>query len=293
MRKYPISFILICLLSLQTSIGYALEWQKLHEKADRETLRDALTSVVKDPHSLQDLYTLGIVYLNEYKIDDAEQVFRDMLRLDPGSIEAKWGLADVLRRRHKLDQGQAILEEVIRLNPEFSPAYISLGYMLFDKKDYERSIRLALKVIRQGRDNVDLTDYTRAYLIIGGAKGMLADTGGPLSKLVNGTQILPMFRKAEALQPKSAGVLFALGSFYLSAPGFIGGDKNKAFVYLEKAITVDPQFVDAYARLAKAWFDRGDQDKYRMYLRKALQMDPQNELALTVEKMTQTVSLRK
>ena len=37
-----------------------------------------------------------------------------------------------------------------------------------------------------------------------------ASNGGPLSKLLNGTQVLPNLKKAEKLQPDSAAVLFGL-----------------------------------------------------------------------------------
>ena len=270
-------------LFLQVGFCYALDWKRLHEKAERENLREALTEVVKNPNSLEALYTLGLVYLNRYKNNEAEQVFRDMLSLDPHSIEAKRGLAEILRRQHKFNESQALLEEVIKADPEFSPAYISLGYMLYDKKDYGKSIRLAQRVIRQSREKVDLTNYTRAYLIIGGAKGMLAGQGGPFSKLFYGTQVLSYFKKAQKLQPDSAGVLLGLGSFYLLAPSIVGGDKNKALDFLEKAIKADPDFADAYARLAQVWRERGDEKKYHAYLSIALELDPQNELALSLK----------
>ncbi len=267
-------------LFLQSAFCAGFEWKSLHEKADKENLTAALTEVVKDPRSLEALYVLGLVNLNAHKDEDARKVFQDMLNLDPENIGAKWGMAEVLRRQHKFDVCEALLEDIIRSDPEFSPAYISLGYMLYDKQEYERSIRLAQKVIKQGMGKVDLTNYTRAYLIIGGAKGMLADRGGPFAKMIHGTHVLPYFKKAEKLQPGSAGVLFGLGSFYLLAPSIIGGDKKKAIGYLERSVSVDPNFADAYARLAQAWRLKGDEKKFKAYLEIALSLDSQNELAL-------------
>jgi tetratricopeptide (TPR) repeat protein len=277
------TFLVLSLLCLQAAPGYALEWKALHEKAEKTALTDALASVVREPRSLETLYTLGLVYIDLYKIDDAEGVFRDMLRIDAQSIEGQWGAAEVLRRRHKRQEARPILDRIIKAAPAFAPAYISLGYMLFDDKEYDRSIALALHVLKQGRSKVDLTNYVRAFLIIGGAKGMIADRGGPFSKLINGTQILPNMKKAERLQPDSAGVAFGLGSFYLLAPSFVGGDKTKAIAYLEKSVKLDPNFTDAYARLAQAYKMKKDMVKYDFYLGKALELDSQNELALTVK----------
>lgn len=261
----------------------ALDWPALHEKADRLTLPQALSELKESPDSLDKLYTLALVYLNLYDAVEAEQVFHKMLEIDPDSVEAKWGLAEVLRRQHKNQEGRPILEAIIKANPQYAPVYVTLGYMLFDTKEYYESIRLAFHVLKMGKENVDLTNYTRAYLIVGGANGMIADDGWAFAKLFHGTRILPYLKKAQRLQPDSAGVLFGLGSFYLLAPRFAGGDKKKAFEYLLKVIEVDPHFVDAYARLAQGYKIEGDDVKAKEFLAKAFELDAQNELALRIK----------
>jgi len=280
------TIVVVILFLFLASVGFSFvpAWREIHERADRITLSEALGDVQKNPSSPEALYALALVYLNAYKINEAEEVFEKMSALDAGNLAARWGKAEILRRRHKFDEAQGILETIIKEDPLYAPAYTTLGYMLFDKKEYEYSIRLAVRVLKMGRERVDLTNYTRAYLIIGGAKGILADEGGPFSKLFNGTQILSYLKKAEKLQPRSAGVLFGLGSFYSLAPAVAGGDKAKGLIYLENVIKVDPLFVDGYARLAQVWGRRGDKEKYDFYLKKALELDPQNELALRVKK---------
>ncbi|MFH0827206.1 MAG: hypothetical protein V1923_04920 [Candidatus Omnitrophota bacterium] len=39
---------------------------------------------------------------------------------------------------------------------------------------------------------------------------------------------MPNLKKAEKMQPDSAGVTFGLGSFYFLAPRIVGGSKQKA-----------------------------------------------------------------
>ena len=73
--------------------------------------------------------------------------------------------------------------------------------------------------------------------------------------------------------------MLGLGSYYLLAPFFAGGDKKKALAYLEKAVKADLYFADAYVRLAQAWREKGDKVRHDFYLGKALELDPQNELA--------------
>jgi tetratricopeptide (TPR) repeat protein len=149
---------------------------------------------------------------------------------------------------------------------------------------FEESVRLAHKVTAMGEKNLDLSNYVRAYLIIAGAKGMIAHYGGPLSKAINGTQVLPILKKVQNIRPESPELLFGLGSFYLLAPKLAGGDLNSAGEYLKKTIEADPLFVDAYVRLAQFYKLKGDKEKYDFYINKAGEIDPQNELFLDIAK---------
>jgi len=168
---------------------------------------------------------------------------------------------------------------VLRDNPNFSPALISLAYIKYFQMNFKDSVRLALKVIEQGQDQMDLSNYTRALAMYAGAKGMLAHYGGIFSKAIDGLAVKPNLDKAQKLQPNSATVLFGLGSFYLLAPKIAGGNKSKAQEYFNQALKLDPLFADVYVRFAQLAKIKGDEQKYDFYMNKALELDPQNELA--------------
>jgi len=266
-----------------SSVCAGMDWKALHERADKEGAAKALSALGKNPASKDDLYVLGLVYLNEYKNKEAEAAFDKLLAQDPGLIEAKWGKTEMLRRKHELDKSRQMLEEIIKEDPSFSPAYISLAYIKYRDMDFTGCVRLASDVIAQGPENVDTTNYVRAYGLYAGGKGMLAHYGGPFSKVIDGMAVLPNLQKAQKIQPDSAVVLFGLGSYYLLAPSFVGRDVDKAGEYLKKALKADPKFVDIYVRLAQYYKIKGDQVKYNEYLKKALELDPQNEVALDVQ----------
>ncbi|MDD5237362.1 MAG: tetratricopeptide repeat protein [Candidatus Omnitrophica bacterium] len=263
----------------QPAYCHALEWKRLHEEADKTDASDILGYLQNNPDSIDSLYKLGLVYLNLHKDTEAQEVFKKILNLQPSTPEAKWGLAELLRRKHDVGKSEDLINEVINSSPEFVPAYITLAYIKYSQFKFEDSLRLALKVIEKGRERVDLSNYTRAYLIVGANKGMIAHYGGPISKLINGTAVLSNLRKAQKLQPDSSAVMFGLGSFYLLAPGFAGGDLGKAAEFLKKAIELDPLFADSYVRLGQVYKVKGDEKKYKEYLNRALEIDSGNELA--------------
>lgn len=278
MKKTIYLVLAFCLLLANKCL--ALDWKRLHEKADKQGLTQSLTASRQIPASLDNTYVLGLSYLNQHRDKEAESAFRRILENNPAAFEAKWGIAEALRRQHKIAGAQNMLNEVLREQPEFYPAVISLAYTKYIQMDFRESVRLALEVIKAGRGKVDLSNYTRAYCIYAGSKGMIAHYGGPISKLINGTAAKPNLDRAEELQPNSAGVLFGLGSFYLLAPGLAGGDKAKSEEYLKRAIKIDPNFADAYVRLAQLYKIRGNTAMFNKYLDKALEIDPGNELAL-------------
>lgn len=277
---------LICFLAIflsSVSLCFGMDWKALHEKADKISFEDAFKAVLKTPGSIDDTYVLGLVYLNLHKDKQAGVTFEKILKIDPNCFEAKWGLAEVLRRQHDAPASRKLLEEVIKADIDFSPAYITMAYLEYMDMHFKQAINFSETVLEQGRDNVDLSNYVRAIVMIAGSKGMIAHYGGPISKLINGTQVLPTLRKAEELQPDSAAVLFGIGAFYMLAPTIAGGDLDQALEYLNKAIKIDPGLADPYVRLAQAYKFKKDNDKYEFYLNKALEIDPKNELALDIK----------
>lgn len=277
------AFLFVIYVFLGINLSYALDWKKLHEKADSMHLSNALADVRARPHSIDDLYILGLIYLNLHKDKDAAEAFHKVLTLDPKVMEAKWGMAEVLRRQHEPEKSEELLKEVLRAVPDFPEPYITLAYIRYNQMNFNEAVKLAIKVLGQGENNVDRSNHVQAHLIYGGTKGMIAYYGGPLSKVINGTAILPSLKAAEKLQPDSPLVKYGLGNFYLLAPPLVGGDMEKAGEYLNKAIEIDPHFADAYVRLGQFYKIKGDNEKYNDCLDKALEIDPQNELALDIK----------
>ena len=263
---------------LWTGDSFALDWRRLHEQADNTTYGQAKAAFVRRGNA-EIVYVYALTCLNAYKDDEAQDIFTRLSAQEPNESAYRWGLAEVERRKHQYARCEGLLQEVLREDPQFAPAYISLAYLRYVQLDFAGSVRLAQKVLTLGSGAVDKSNYVRAYLLAGGGKGMLAHYGGPIAKLISGTQVLPNLKKAEALQPGSAGVLYGLGSYYLLAPALVGGDREKARLYLERATAVDPLFADAYVRLAQLYGMKGDRGRYDRYMAESLGIDPENDLA--------------
>jgi tetratricopeptide (TPR) repeat protein len=256
----------------------ALDWKALHERAETLDIPAAKRAYGASA-SPEDRYVLALVYLAGHKNAEAGGIFDELLAGSPGAVEFRWGKAEVLRRGRQAAKSRKMLEEILKAEPYFAPAYNSLAYIKHASADFPGSVALAQKVIAMGRDKVDRADYAKAYLMAAGGKGMIAHYGGPLSKVLNGSAVFPLLKKAESLRPDCPEVLFGLGNFYFLAPVVAGGNKKKALDYFERAVRRDPLLADAYVRIAQTYRALGDKGKYEEYLSRALSIEPDNILA--------------
>ncbi len=259
-----------------------LDWKVLHERADIY-LEDGNQNLDSYGSSMRDLYLKGLVFLSAHQDDRAKEMFEEILNRDDSVLEARWGLAEVFRRQHAYRRSRAILRDIISQRPQFAPAYVTLGYIEFTDQNFKKAIALAENVLRLERNQVDSSNYVRAYLIIAGARGLMAHHGGILAKVFQGSRVYSSLRKAQELKPDSADVFLGLGSYYLLSPSIAGGDIGKAQTYLQKAIDQDPLLVDAYVRLAQVFKVKGEHVQYEKYLEKAAAIDPQNPLLRDIQ----------
>ena len=281
-----IAVLLFILVVSTSSFAFGFDWQQLHEQSSDISLKEAGQAVEEDPGSLEDLYVLGLGYLDEYEVEEAEKIFRKMLEIDISNIPAQWGVAECLRRKGDCDICMRLLNEIIAAKPDFAPAYISLAYMKYMQMDFNETVKLAYKVIKLGKENVDLKNFVRAHGLLAGAKGMIAHYGGPLSKVINGRAVMPYLQKAKALDPDSVTVYYGLGSYYLLTPPVFGRDVDKAIEYLKKAVEADSLFADAYVRLAQAYKEQGKLSLYDQYINKAEQIGPNSRLVEDIKSGT-------
>lgn len=122
------------------------------------------------------------------------------------------------------------------------------------------------------------------HLILGGAKGMLAEQDSLIRKIPRGLSAVRQLREARDINPDDTGVLFAWGSYYLIAPRAVGGDIEKAETNLLAALEKDPKFADIHARLAHLYFEEGDKEKAERYIQSAKELDERSPILKEVLK---------
>lgn len=198
------------------------------------------------------------------------------LSVEPEDLCALWAKAELLRRTYKFKESQDLLNQILTKCPNDGPSLISLSYIKYHNNEFDESLRILRNVLNQ--PNPDKENTALAYMLIASINAKRASQGGFLDKIVYGIRIKGFFEKAKSIAPDLSEVHLGLGSFYLFAPGIIGGDLDRAIEELECAVKLAPDFATANARLAQGYEKKGDLEKYNFYLQRARELDPENEV---------------
>lgn len=232
---------------------------------------------VKQDELLKDALRL----LKNRKDQDALVIFEKILTVQSDNLEALWGKAEVLRRSRNYKQAEDLLNKILSKNPGHASSWISLAYIKYKDDRLNEAKQLIIQAFEanyQDKENLAL-----AYMMLGNINSKYAKKGWLFSKIKYGTQIKYYFLKAGELAPDLPEVHLALGTFYLLAPGIIGGNLNKAIEELELAVKIAPEFATACARLAQGYKKKGDLEKYNFYIKRTKELDPQNEVLKEID----------
>ena len=108
--------VLVCIPLTRHQIGY---WK------DGETVWSRALAVTGDNYAAHE--DLGIVLVEEGRLEEAIPHFEEAVRLRPGFVEARFYLGSTLLRLNRLEESIVHLQEAVRLQPGFENAHMNLG----------------------------------------------------------------------------------------------------------------------------------------------------------------------
>ena len=180
-----------------------------------------------------------------------------------------WASSDVVRRAGALYQSTDYKGSLRIL--EADPAPDAAGYLLTGKNylmsgDYKQAVEFFEKAVAISPAN---SEYE---LWLGRAWGRRAETGGWLVAASHASKARQCFEKAVALDPGNREAKNDLFTFYLNAPGFMGGGIDKAEAAARSiAHERPPQYEFEEAEIADK---RRDYAAAEAHLRRAVELAP-------------------
>jgi len=175
-------------------------------------------------------------------------------------IEAPRAWADItpesLLKTGKADEALRLLNLEIQTNPNNAGAYNLLSRVYYQLEVWDTSLKMAERSVALEPRN------SLYHQWVGRAAGRKAENSNPFTAFGLARRVRSEFEKAVALDGNNISARADLAEYYTEAPGFLGGDKNKARQQADAVAPHDPALASyIYARVEeKQGTGRAEQD---------------------------------
>lgn len=151
-----------------------LKMAQLYNRIDRprQAIEQARKFLDVRPESMEARQLLGEAYVILNELDQAEENYREALRLSPDKGPLVIGLADTLLRKQKIEEAQTLLESLVLREPGNANAHFYLGRLETVRGNRDSALRHYRRVNELDPENVPSL-YTTGLLLL--EKGELTE----------------------------------------------------------------------------------------------------------------------
>ena len=207
---------------------------------------------------VHDLVTLAVQVHRQGKLDEAETLYRRVLRERPRHVDALHFLGVLLHSRGQSAEAAGLIRSAVQENPRYVDARINLGNVYKESERYaeaEAQYRMALKLVPE---NADAWNNLGAVIR---AQGKVDEA-------------IDAYQCATELSPNHADAFQNLGNALKAAGRF-----EEALTAYRQAIEIDPKHCDAHLNLGRALYRFGRLDEAALVYSKWLEIEPENPVA--------------
>jgi tetratricopeptide (TPR) repeat protein len=141
---------------------------------------------------------------------------------------------EALLKAGQADQALHLLNNEVKEHPNNAAAYNLLSRVYFQLEQWDASLRMAEKSVALEPRN------SLYHQWVGRAAGRKAENSNPFTAFGLARRVKVEFERAVALDGNNLSARSDLTEYYLEAPGFLGGDKNKARAQADAVKAHDP-----------------------------------------------------
>ena len=212
-----------------------LTWRQAATYSDIETLWR--TTLARNPECWMAHTNIGIVFLQQGKIDEAIAHYRLALQMQPDSSDAEYNLGTALVAKGQVDDAILHCERAVGMRPTDPDAQVSLGNALFAKGRIDEAIAHYQKAITAQPDHF-LARYSLGHALL--EKGELEGA-------------IQVCRSALLLRPSDADCQTTLAIALEEK-----GNPTEAIQHYQKALELAPKSISTLTNLA--WLLATSQD---------------------------------
>lgn len=163
-----------------------------------------------------------------------------------------------LVRTGRADEALRVLNAEVQSHPENASAYNLLSRIYFQLEMWDTALRMSEKSIALEPHNSLYQQW------LGRTAGRKAENSNPFTAFGLARRVKAAFERAVALDPNNIGARTDLSEYYLEAPAFLGGDRNKARQQGDAILPHDPGLANyIYARVEEKQGSGRAEEQYK------------------------------
>jgi predicted O-linked N-acetylglucosamine transferase (SPINDLY family) len=238
-------------VTIQQAFELALQYHRAGRLQEAEQVYRQI--LAQQPNHADALHHLGIMAHQAGRIDIAVDLIRRAIALNPNWPEARNNLGNVLKDGGQLDQAIAAYRQAIGGNPNLAEAHYNLGNVLRDSGQLDAAIAAF------GQAIAVRPDYTLAHTNLG---NVLQSCGRP-------DDAIAAYRQAVALRPDYAEAHSNLGNALKDT-----GQLDEAVDAHQRAISLRADYAEAHYNLGNALRAKAQLDEAVAAFRQAIALRP-------------------
>jgi protein O-GlcNAc transferase len=203
--------------------------------------------------NVQVIFQTALGHYRTGNLQQAEHLFREIIKDGPKNFEAHCYLANILQDLGRNEEAVKSYQRAIEINPDFPGTYYNIGSILKEKGDDDEALTYFQKALELDSACADI------YNLIG---VIYQSKGRP-------DEAIAYYQKALDADPKFAMAYYNLGNVLFST-----GSYDEAVNCYQKALQLHPDYARAFCSLGLALQEMGNFDDATAYYQKALQLDP-------------------
>jgi tetratricopeptide (TPR) repeat protein len=166
--------------------------------------------------------------------------------------------SEPLLKTGRADEALRALNAEVKSHPDDAAAYNLLSRIYFQLEMWDSALRMAEK-------SVVLEPHNSLYQQwLGRSAGRKAENSNPFTAFGLARRVKVAFERAVTLDPNNIGARADLAEYYLEAPAFLGGDRNKARQQGDAILPHDPGLANyIYARVEEKQGSGRAEEQYK------------------------------
>ena len=224
---------------------------------------------------------------NEGKLDQAEEIYKEILEVQPSNIEVYYNLGMIFQDKLQFDKSLFYYRKALALDSNIVDAYFNIGTIfhntgLFDNAithyrkaleldPYSADINNNLGIVLKEKGQLDeaISYYRKALQINPNCADAFNNLGIVLKEKRQLDEAISYYRKALQVNPNCANFYFNLGAALQEK-----GHLDESITFYLKALQLNSGFAEAYNNLGSTLKSKKMIDEAIVNFKKALQLNP-------------------